>query len=119
MAVLIIDAEKLLNILGLPMAKLCKLVQIPITIARLELLVDISVMASSSLSTVRSQRHIESGRRGKARSQYRQQWATGSAAHIEPSLKQKELEKVESILDVLKVECLPVEVYRMGKLEGG
>ncbi|VDP13766.1 unnamed protein product [Heligmosomoides polygyrus] len=44
MAVLIIDAEKLLNILGLPMAILGKSVQIPLTIAWVELVVDIFIM---------------------------------------------------------------------------
>lgn len=41
-----------------------------------------------------------------------------SAESVKPSLRQKELEeKVEGILDVLKVECRPVELYRMGKLD--
>lgn len=37
---------------------------------------------------------------------------------VKPSLKLRDLEeKVEGILDVLKVECRPVELYRMGKPE--
>ncbi|VDP51984.1 unnamed protein product [Heligmosomoides polygyrus] len=35
----------LLNILGLPMAQLCKSLQIPLTIALLKLLIDISIMS--------------------------------------------------------------------------
>ncbi|VDP38486.1 unnamed protein product [Heligmosomoides polygyrus] len=45
MAVLIIDAEKLLIVLGLPMAILGKSVQILLTIARPELLVNVYIMS--------------------------------------------------------------------------
>ncbi|VDP14618.1 unnamed protein product [Heligmosomoides polygyrus] len=45
MAALIIDANKLFNILGLAMAGLSKSVQIPLTIARFELSVDITIMS--------------------------------------------------------------------------
>ncbi|KAK6047658.1 hypothetical protein COOONC_14838 [Cooperia oncophora] len=38
-------------------------------------------------------------------------------AELKPSEKQRELEeKVAGVLDVLNVECRPVEVYRMGRL---
>lgn len=41
-----------------------------------------------------------------------------SPASVKPSERQKQLEdQVENILDILKVECRPVEVYRMGRLE--
>ncbi|VDP57399.1 unnamed protein product, partial [Heligmosomoides polygyrus] len=45
MAALIIDAKELLDVLGLAMAILCESVQLPLTIARLELFVDITIMS--------------------------------------------------------------------------